>query len=293
MISLKVTWPTFEWSVRREWWENRSLWLAPVVVAGVILFGSLLGMAVASRIAVEDWHGDWNYSAYKAAGAPFVFVLGVTALVRVVTAALYCMGAVLNERRDRSILFWKSMPVSDLTAVLAKFATAMGVTVAVSFIVTMVLELVLLILATLGMALHGFNPFPIWRAAPILDVTILTAWVMVAGSLWYAPIYAWLLLVSAWAKRSAIPWSLAPPVGVMIVEGIAFNTRRFGAFLGDRLDFVSHGINGSIHPHSMDLTMSYIDPVGFFTDPGLWGGFVIAAVFLAGAVWLRRTREAL
>jgi ABC-2 type transport system permease protein len=271
MISLKVTWPTFEWSVRREWWENRSLWMAPVVVAGVILVGALLGMAVATRVAAGDWHGDWNYSAYKAAGAPFLFVLAVMAVVRAVTASLYCMGAILNERRDRSILFWKSMPVSDLTAVLAKFATALGVTVAASFVVTIALELVLMILATLGMALHGFNPFPVWRAAPLLDVTALTAWLMLAGSLWYAPIYAWLLLVSSWAKRSALLWSLAPPVGIMIIEGIAFNTNRFGAFLGDRLNFMGHGFNGPIHPHSLDMSMSYIDLVGFLTDPGLWG----------------------
>ncbi|MGH7012237.1 MAG: hypothetical protein ACREEX_15495, partial [Caulobacteraceae bacterium] len=107
----------FRWSLRREIWENRSLWLAPLIVAGVVLLGYLIaGIRIITFASIKV--NGFSTGLAAVAGIAFIqFVILATALI---VAASYCLGALYNERRDRSILFWKSMPVSDLTAVGAK-----------------------------------------------------------------------------------------------------------------------------------------------------------------------------
>jgi ABC-2 type transport system permease protein len=108
--------------------------------------------------------------------------------------------------------------------------------------------------------------------------------------LWYAPIYAWLLLVSAWARRAPFLWAILPPIVVMVIEKIAFDTSHFAALLGFRFGGGSDGVPFTVGPMSMGV-LTASDLVRFFADPSLWTGLLLAAVFLAAAVRLRRYRE--
>src|SRR6202140_5345961 len=107
------------WSVRRELWENRSIYIAPLVVAAVVLLGFLIStihlqdkMRAALALDPMKQHElierPYNFAALLLMGTTFV------------VAVFYCLDALHGERRDRSILFWKSLPVSDVTTVLAK-----------------------------------------------------------------------------------------------------------------------------------------------------------------------------
>src|SRR5437773_915559 len=106
--------------------------------------------------------------------------------------------------------------------------------------------------------------------------------------LWYAPIYAWFLLVSAWARRAPLLWAVLPPLAVVSVEKIAFNTSHFAAIVQHRL------VGGpSVSGPTTGMSMEAMTPFTLgelLSSPGLWIGFAVAAAFLAAAVKLRRDR---
>ncbi len=110
--AMSATRPLY-WSIRRELWENRSIYIAPLAVAGVALFGFCLSSFVGI------WEEPLRLIPAKHQ-APFDMAAGLMMLTGVVVSVFYCLDALHGERRDRSVLFWKSMPVSDLTTVLAK-----------------------------------------------------------------------------------------------------------------------------------------------------------------------------
>jgi ABC-2 type transport system permease protein len=111
-------------------------------------------------------------------------------------------------------------------------------------------------------------------------------------AIWYAPIYAWLLLVSAWARRNTFLWAIFLPLAICLVEWIVFHTGHFSKMLGERFnsfrpafDIVPDDGSGVIIP------LSQLTPGRFLSTPGLWIGFVFAAAFLAAAIQLRRFRQ--
>jgi len=278
----------FYWSVRREIWENRAIYVAPLAVAGVLLFGFLIGsrrMAEALReTANPAVLAQQHLIPYHIAAFAIMITTGLVGV-------FYCLAALNGERRDRTILFWKSLPVSDRTAVLAKAFIPQVVLPFVAFAVIVATQVVMLLLGTVDLALNGLAPTVLWSQVPLGSLWVVLAYGLVALSLWQAPLWGWLLLVSAWAKRMTFIWAVAPPLALCLFEKIAFDTSVCFHLIGQRLAggfelFTHSGKGGGIQT---DLTK--LDPVGFLTDPGLWGGLVVAAAFLAGAIWLRRRRE--
>ena len=107
------------WSVWRELWENRSIYIAPLIVAAFEVFGfgiSTIGLADRRRaVLLLD-------AAHQRAAIEQPYDLAAMMMIFIVfiVGVFYCLDALHSERRDRSILFWKSLPVSDLTTVLSK-----------------------------------------------------------------------------------------------------------------------------------------------------------------------------
>jgi len=282
----------FYWSVRRELWEHRSLYIAPLIAAGVMLFGFLVG----ARTALYGrMHLTTNLDAEGqrvALALPYHFVGFVIIITGLIVAVAYCVGALHTERRDRSILFWKSLPVSDLTTVLSKASIPLVATPVIAFAVTIALQLAMLLLNAIAFLLHG-DSLERLSAIPLPEMTVVLAYGLVTLTLWYAPIYGWLLLVSAWARRAAFLWAVLPPLGVCVLEKFAFDTSNFASLLGDRLTGgFSAAFTGGLRGRA-GIGLDQLDPGKFLTTPGLWGGLVFAAGFLAAAVWLRRRREPL
>jgi len=211
-----------------------------------------------------------------------------------VVAIFYCLDALYGERRDRSILFWKSMPVSDLTTVLSKASIAILVIPLVTFVATVATQVVMLAVSSTVLAGNGVSPSVLWDQMPLSDIiTINFGHVVAFHGIWYAPFYAWLLLVSAWATRLPFLWATLPPAAVIVIERVAFNSAHFAGLL--QLVFVggsdTDAMSGTKHVMTMDMLMV---PFGrFLLGPGLWIGLVLSAVFLLGAVRLRRVRGAM
>ena len=279
----------FYWSVRRELWENRSIYIAPLAVAALVLFGFLLGTAHPPHI-----HTDGALdAAHRAELREIPYDVAAVALIVVsmLVGVFYCLGALHGERRDRSILFWKSLPVSDVVAVLAKASIPLIVLPAVAFFVILVTQLIMFLLSTVVLLAQGTSVAPLWVQNPVFSNFAVLPYGLVVLSLWYAPVYGWLLLVSAWARRTPILWAVAPVIGLAVVEKLALGTSYVGDLVKNRL----HGGFSeafAIQPGGeMHIDLVRPDPLKFLSAPDLWIGLVVAAAFIAGAVWLRRRGE--
>ena len=211
-------------------------------------------------------------------------IIGTAVLVTL----FYCVEALHGERSDRSILFWKSLPISDLATVLSKVGVILIIPL-ICFAVVYATQIVLLLLSSLALLAHGQGIGPLWTNLSLVQMPLMVLYHMVTMHvLWYAPIYAWLLLVSAWARRAPFLWAVLPPVGIGVFESIAFHTSYFRNMLLGRLGGDPGGSDMSVHVTNMDPLM-HITPLHFLLSPGLWIGFLIAGLLLAAAVRVRRS----
>ena len=275
----------FYWSVRRELWEHRSIYLGPLIAAGLVLFGFILA-------ALRTPHVQMNFDSGGRpaifAVLPYVIVAGVVLGAAVLVAFAYCLGALNNERKDRSILFWKSLPVSDLITVLSKASVPTVVIPLISFVVILASELVVVILG----ALTQFHPTGMSSGDVFNFVAGTTIYGTLVLGLWYAPVYGWLLLVSSWAKRGAFLWAILPPIGLCVLEGIIFHSKHFADLLGMRLNGGFAAAFAMSAPNGVERAgLPHITREQFFTSPDLWVGLLVAAGFVAAAVWMRRRAE--
>jgi ABC-2 type transport system permease protein len=273
------------WSLRRELWENRSIYLAPLAAGAIVLFGAFLGAAkLAGRVrAASPANLHQIVESHYVVGA---IVLMVTELA---VSIFYCLDALYGERRDRSVLFWKSMPVSDVTTVLAKMSVPVLVIPLVTWGITVATQAVMLGLNSLVLSANGLSTSIVTSHLSLVELARDNFGHLVGfHGLYYAPLYAWLLLVSAWATRVPFLWAALPPVALIVIERIAFNTRIVASVL-ERL-FI-----GGPDPNSVSgisgMTMEGMAPSSdFLISPGLWISLAVAAVLLFGAIRLRRSR---
>jgi ABC-2 type transport system permease protein len=273
------------WSVRRELWEYRSIYVAPLAVAGVVLFGFLIA-TIGRALATPDPARRLAVLAEPISFAALL-IMGTAFIVGV----FYCLEALHSERRDRSILFWKSLPVSDLTTVLSKASIPIVVLPLLSFGIVVAAQLIMLLVGSAVMLGSGLSAATLWTQPPFFRMSLMLLYhLLTVHALWYAPIYCWLLVVSGWARRATFLWASLPLLAVGIVEKLAFNSSHFAALLQSR--FTGDAAGGTfIEGHlPMDPLMD-LTPGTFLSSPGLWIGLAVAAAFLAAAVRMRRYRD--
>ena len=287
---LSATRPMY-WSVRRELWESRSIYIAPLAAAAVFLVGFLVSlihlpqrMRALSTLDLAQQR--------QAIAMPYDMAAGLLMFTWMIVGAFYCLGALHGERRDRSILFWKSLPVSDLTTVLAKASIPFVVLPVLTFVITVVTQFIMLLLSTAVLSASGGNVATLWTQLSFPRMSLMLLYHLVTvHTLWYAPIYGWLLLVSAWARRAPFLWAVLPPLAIGFVEKIAFNTSHFATFLLHRL---GGGTEAMTAPGSMPMDpTTHLTPGAYLASPGLWLGLIFTALCLAAAVRLRRYRGAI
>jgi ABC-2 type transport system permease protein len=277
------------WSVRRELWENRSIYIAPLVAAAVILFGFLISMIhlpnkMRATLALDP------ANQHEALAEPYDAAAGLLMGTALLVGVFYCLDALHGERRDRSILFWKSLPVSDLTTVLSKASIPLMVLPLFTFAITVVTQWIMLLLSTVVLLMSGVSAATLWTRLSLFQMSLLLFYhLLTVHVLWHAPIFGWLLLVSGWARRAAFLWAALPLVAIYIVEKIAFNTSHFLAMLEYRLS--GGGAEAITAPGSFPMDpMTHLTPGNFLISPGLWIGLAVAAAFLTAAVRLRRNQ---
>jgi ABC-2 type transport system permease protein len=279
--------------VRREVWEHPALYAAPLTVAGLILLGFLLSaLGPPKGVSVQVTMSPALQAASH--GTAYHIAAWAITVTSIVVGLFYALSALHTERRDRSILFWKSMPVSNLITVAAKAFVPLALLPALAFAIIIGLQLIMLAIAATGLMLHGLGLSDLWMQVDLFRNGLAALYTLVVVTLWYAPIYAWALLVSGWAKRAPFLWAVLPPLALMLVEQLALGTSHAAGVVMDRLSGFSAALGGAASPEGASFDpLSRLTPMAFITSPGLWGGLAVAGLLLAAAVWLRRRRESI
>jgi ABC-2 type transport system permease protein len=276
----------FFWSLRRELWENRLIYLVPLAAAAVFLVAYLISILALPGHRMRTVLALAPAKQRAQIELPYELSAALIMGTALIVGIFYSLDALYGERRDRSILFWKSMPVSDLTTVLSKLAVPLVIIPVLSYAIAVVTQFIMLLLASAVSVGSGANIAALWTQQSVFHSSLALFYHMLTvHGLWYAPLYGWLFLVSGWAPRAPFVWAVLPPFVICGVEKIAFNTTYFLSLLNVRL----------MGPPDPEMTknadfMSTLIPHHFFDQPGLWAGLAVAAVFLVIAVRLRRYR---
>jgi ABC-2 type transport system permease protein len=222
----------------------------------------------------------------------------------------YALGSLYDDRRDRSVLFWKSMPVSNTATVLSKLASMALVTPLITALVGIVVGTVIAIVAASTLAVFGANVLPEllttseFYLAPLAVLAVIPVY-----ALWVLPSIAWCMAVSAWAKRAPFLWAVGTPVlaGILLSWQQAMFDRDLGAewfwehvvgrLFGSFLPGMWFAFSDNwervddFQPAEQSVfelvSMSYAS----LSSPSLWIGLAAAAALVAVAIRLRRWRE--
>jgi ABC-2 type transport system permease protein len=273
----------FYWSIWRELWENHSIYIAPSIVAAIILFGSFVG---SFHLPGRRQNALLLDPAHRRAAIEMPYDIAAMMLIftAFIVGVFYCLDALHGERRERSILFWKSLPVSDLTTVLSKMSVPLVVLPLVSLAIIVVTQFIMLLISTVALLPSGLAAST-WANFNLFQQSLILLYGLVAIALWHAPIYGWALLVSGWARRATFLWAILPLLAIGFFEKITFNTSYFASILKERLlGFAPEAFAFSAH------TVPQLTPERYLSSPGLWLGLIFAAAFVAAAARLRRYR---
>jgi ABC-2 type transport system permease protein len=274
---------------RRELWEHKSLWLAPGVVALLLvvlpMFGNfhlgMDGIDVTAHMPAE----------VQPQVGPILMnsLAGVLSVIACIVTLIYLLDCLYAERRDRSILFWKSLPVSDAQTVLTKLS--MALVLIPLFTLLLALVAYLLLSGLLYLRYEALRPLlgvdAIGRAfATLPDL----AGSMVFALLWYAPVAAYLMLASVLAKRSPLVYAILPPVVLILVEQMLFGTHHVARFLGRWLVPWVRLEPPQIDDNRVSFGTS-VDWSVLWRGPELWLGLAVAAGMVYIVIRLRRYRD--
>jgi ABC-2 type transport system permease protein len=262
--------------VRREFWENRGLWIAPLVAASLMILGCIvlalrLAGAGGGGIEIEVGGSMRNFADAArgfqiSAAVASALVLGVGGIA----ALMYAFDALYAERKDRSILFWKSLPVSDRDTVLSKLAVAVLVMPVGLYLLAVVTHL-------LGGVILSLNPpggVPLqqmWQPQVIFGTYGQIGGRVFTNILWFLPVFSYALLASVVATKSPLLTGVLPFLIGAAVERVVFGSSEITRFVRDRLSIV----------HDGDV----------YARPGLWAGLAVAAGILYIVIRLRRYRD--
>ena len=308
--------------LRRELWENRgSFMTTPVVIGGLILFIAIVGAGVGlyfgekidpDGYTVKEGIQQLNNIAPDEIPEARVFftagLWGVTAILNLgltFVIFFYLLGALYDDRRDGSVMFWRSLPVSDLATVLSKLLAAIILAPAVTLACIIITHVGLLLIGAVIGKLHGLdvlpflgiaNPVPIW---PKLFVAYLLQ------GLWALPVYGWLLLVSSAARSKPFLWAFLPPLLIGVLIGALKFARTFsfdGYFLIEQffarlfmgvlpiaVQIDDEGVSVGDSEAPLEV-VTYETLFRRLLDSELWIGVLVGAAFIAAAIYVRRYR---
>jgi ABC-2 type transport system permease protein len=297
--------------LKRELWEHRAIYITPLVIALIVSMMSITGqVAVSAFDQVVDIAilGATNLGEAERRSAITVLMVSMSTLFIMamwILTIFYTLDSLYAERKDKSILFWRSIPVTDAETVASKLITALVVIPFTTFAVLAATHLVVLSISSIWVSAKGANAaFLIWQAAPLVENWTATLIFLLAMPLWLSPFVGWFLLVSAYAKRSPLLVAFLPIILLPMVERIFLGTKFFSDAIFVRSGKIPlfHGVNGhgiwTDNPEELHelgrsgiSLLSLFDLTGFITSPGLWLGLAVCGLFTSAAIYVRRFRD--
>ncbi|MGJ7915521.1 hypothetical protein ACI48D_08625 [Massilia sp. LXY-6] len=324
---------TMKWLLRREFWEHKgSMFWAPAIVAALLVLlvgGSMLyglaahgtpgfvhinGQTMSHGAFAAAMPGEARAMMAKIASGMYIVAGAPLFLILVAVVFFYCLGALYDERRDRSILFWKSLPLSDGVTVLSKAITALCVAPVITIGLAVAASLALLLIGCIGLAVGGINMAgaiavqPDLYLQPLRLIALLPVYVV-----WALPTIGWLLLVSSWAKTKPFLWAIGVPlIALLLIKWISYTLENFsgtplnimpvaqevvarllaGIVPGIWFSF-THGIPPEMHQNAHGPDMQALFAASWMTlaTARAWIGALFGAAMIFGAIRLRRWRD--
>ena len=296
--------------LRREFWEHRNMFIVLPGVIGSFMILVMVGLFVSSGFTSINAHvsisGDneskeWRIDAdqesmdqtigfmlsnlrhmseaerernlskvFNAMSAPFFIVL-------IVVVLFYLLGTLYEDRKDRSILFWKSMPVSDVTTVSMKLFTGLVAVPGVYLACVAIVQVMLLLMASLAALGHDVEIFKmLWVPSNLISLWLTDIAYLLVQAIWSLPLYGWMLLVSAFAKSVPLVWFLGAPIVISIIEYMVFSSNMIRNWMFE---------HGSPTPHPSGLQIADLTP--YLASLDTFIGLLVGVGFIGGAIWLR------
>ena len=263
--------------VRRELWEHRGLIWAPLAMALTIIVLSLLGAAqditLPGVVVVRDADEQRDFLSTLMIG-----LLVPQLLAGLVVVFFYLLDGLFTERRDRSILFWKSLPVSDTKTVLSKLFVALVAMPLWIWALSLLVGLVVFGVLAAKVSNTPAAALGTWHGEDwlVLQATLLGK--LAVAALWYLPVAGWLLLVSVLAKRAPFLWATLPFLVLSLAERITLGSNEVGALVAQRL----FGFREEV---------SLIGEFPLLASPGLWIGVAVGAALVYAAIRVRQRSD--
>jgi ABC-2 type transport system permease protein len=295
--------------IKREIWEHRSIWVTPAVIASIVTIGTLTALMFAGEYAEElnvALFGAQNLAGETERGAVLTGLFfgssGLFFLALGILTIFYSLDSLYAERKDKSILFWRSLPVTDAETVISKLATALLVIPAATIVAIIATHLINLIVTSIWVSLKGGDAgLLIWSSVPFLDNWASLVILVYATTIWMAPFVGWFLFVSAYAKRSPLLIAFLPLVLIPMLEGIFSHTNEFAKMVWGRLAMIpihsGFEIEEFFDDDNFELNDQMVSVLGqidlgrFLTSPSMWAGVLICGLLSFGAVYVRRFRD--
>jgi ABC-2 type transport system permease protein len=299
--------------IRRELWEHRSIFVTPLVIAAVVTLGTLTALVFVGEfreqldIAIfgaQNVAGETERKAVLTGlfvGSSWLFLLGLGVLT-----VFYALDSLYAERKDKSILFWRSLPVTDAETVISKLLTALVVIPAVAAAGIIVTHLINLIITSVWVSSQGGDAsLLIWESVPLLDNWVAMIIVLIAISIWMSPFVGWFLFVSGYTKRAPLLMAFLPLVLVPMIEGIFMRSSHFaqavwgrGAsipiFAGidmERFFDEDRAFRGGGLSEEMTSLLTHLDIGRFFSSVDTWIGIAVCGLLTTAAIYVRRYRD--
>lgn len=295
--------------IRREIWEHRSIYVTPIAIAVIVSLISVAGMVTVSAFDKEVHMAI--FSASNIAGdaerqaALTVLFLGtswVFLFALVILTAFYTLDCLYAERKDKSILFWRSLPITDAETVISKLLTAVFVLPLFTVAAIIVTHLVNLLITTVWVMLKGGNAAHlIWGSVPLFDNWAAALIVTIASAVWMSPFIGWFLFVSAVTKRAPLLMAFMPLIIIPIMEWIFFRSKIFASAVFGRGEMIPlfremdirHFFDEERMVVNEELVslLAHIDIGRFLVSPSVWAGIVVCGLFATAAIYVRRYRD--
>lgn len=322
-----------QWLLRRELWEHKGMLVWTPALIGIVMtvLGSLMAAATVARTKMHtalivngeevSWSAIFNTRTfgprrtdiidavannYTYAAAPLFLALGFLVF-------FYCLSALHDDRRDRSVLFWKSLPISDAQTVLSKAAIALLVAPLIVAAAASLTSLALVLILSGVLAANGIHVFAELLASPGLYLGPLRVFgLLPVYCLWALPTVGWLLMVSSWARSKVFLWAVGLPLLLLILTvwaGKLTQTESDVSWI--QMNVIGRALLGTLpgswylfepellpQTHALAEGGSHMTRIDVFSNswaslalPAAWLGAAAGGAMLYAAIRLRRWRE--
>jgi len=309
--------------IQREFWEHKGAFIKTPIIITIVMLVLIIGGYFTSLFLVDkSSSGEFTKQGLQelsrlSQDQLSVFwsgqIVGVSVLFTVVLFIVlffYLLGSLYNDRKDQSILFWKSLPVSDFQTVASKLVTACLVVPLVYTVVVMLFSLILMVFISIVLLAHGANPIDlVWSPVNLFNGLLFVLTGVYTQMLWALPIYAWLMFCSSFRKKRPFLFAVFVPAGIALgwywINMFSFKFTNFSMF-AKPLYYLAHSVlpyaSGSMsEPSSDGFSMNFDNdaPVSQMISRMLSSlmsmdvlyGVIFAITFIALAIWVRRYRN--